>query len=88
LSLTAGDALSTLQSMEVPLSPDLHGELDNLAAQQGRSSQTLVAEAVEDMLNYDDWLAREVEKGLATADRGELVDHQSVKKVIEKRYSP
>jgi predicted transcriptional regulator len=71
----------------VPLNPDLHAELDKLAAQQGRSSQTLVAEAVEDMLNYDDWLAREVEKGLATADRGELVDHQSVKKVIEKRYS-
>lgn len=61
--------------MEVPLNPDLQAKLDKLAAQQGRSSQTLVAEAVENMLNYDDWFLREVEKGLAAADRGELVDH-------------
>jgi predicted transcriptional regulator len=38
------------------------------------------------MVNYDEWFLREVDKGLAAADRGELVDHADVRKMIDERY--
>jgi predicted transcriptional regulator len=72
--------------MEVDLTPDLEAKLTRLAAEQGRDSRTLVREAVERLVNYDEWFAREVEKGLAAADRGELIDHEEVGKLIAQRY--
>ena len=38
------------------------------------------------MVNYDEWFLREVQKGLAAADRGELIDHDEVRKLIDERY--
>jgi predicted transcriptional regulator len=72
--------------MEVHLSPDLQAKLAQLASQQGRDSESLVVEAVQRMVNYDEWFIREVEKGIAAADRGEFVDHDEVKRRIERRY--
>ncbi|MFZ0802743.1 MAG: hypothetical protein WBQ09_00355 [Terriglobales bacterium] len=72
--------------MEVNLSPDLQAKLAQLASQQGRDSAALVVEAVQRMVNYDEWFIREVEKGIAAADRGEFVDHDEVKRRIERRY--
>jgi predicted transcriptional regulator len=72
--------------MEVPLSPDLRQKLGRLAEQQGRASEDLVLEAVEQLVNHDEWLLREIDKGLAAADRDELVEHAEVRKMIEKRY--
>jgi predicted transcriptional regulator len=72
--------------MEVRLNPDLQAKLTRLAAQQGRDDESLVVEAVERMVNYDAWFVREVEKGLAAADRGELIDHEDVRKLIDGRY--
>lgn len=72
--------------MDVPLSPDLQAKLSRLAEQQGRASEALVVEAVERMVNYDEWFLREVDKGLAAADRGELVDHADVRRMIDERY--
>ena len=72
--------------MEVPLSADLQAKLKRIAAQQGRPSEALVAEAVERMVNYDEWFLREVDKGLAAAESGDLVDHADVRKMIDQRY--
>ncbi len=72
--------------MEIPLTPDLQSKLSRLAAQQGRPTEALVLEALERMVNYDEWFLREVEKGLAAADRGELRDHDEVRKLINARY--
>ena len=72
--------------MEIPLAPDLQAKLSRLAVQQGRPTEALVVEAVERMVNYDEWFLREVQKGLAAADRGELIDHDEVRKLIDKRY--
>jgi predicted transcriptional regulator len=72
--------------MEVRLNPELQAKLTRLATQQGRDSEALVVEAVERMVNYDEWFLQEVEKGLAAADRGEFVDHEDVRKLIDRRY--
>lgn len=71
--------------MEVPLTPGLQAKLSRLAAQQGRASEALILEAVERLVSYDDWFIREVEKGLAAADRGELTDHEEIGKMLQQR---
>lgn len=72
--------------MNIPLNPDLQAKLGHLAAQQGRASEALVVEAVERLVNYDEWFLGEVDKGIAAADRGELVEHAAVRKMIDERY--
>jgi predicted transcriptional regulator len=72
--------------MEVRLNPELQEKLSRLASEQGRDSEALVVEAVERMVNYDEWFLKEVEKGLAAADRDEFVENEDVKKLIDRRY--
>ena len=72
--------------MEVHLNPDLQAKLSQLASQLGRDTETLVAEAVERLVNYDEWFIREVEKGIAAADRGELIEHSALGNQIGQRY--
>jgi predicted transcriptional regulator len=72
--------------MEVRLKPDLQEKLARLANQQGRDSESLVVEAVERLVSYDEWFAQEVQKGLAAADRGEFIGHEDIKKLIDDRY--
>lgn len=38
------------------------------------------------MVDYDAWFVREVEAGLAAADRGELLDHEEIGNLIDTRY--
>ena len=68
------------------LNPELQEKLSRLASEQGRDSEALVVEAVERMINYDEWFLKEVEGGLAAADRGEFVENEDVKKLIDRRY--
>ena len=68
------------------LNPELQEKLSRLASEQGRDSEALVVEAVERMINYDEWFLEEVEAGLAAADRGEFVENEEVKKLIDRRY--
>ncbi len=72
--------------MEVRLKADLQEKLTRLASQQGRDSESLVVEAVERLVNYDEWFLQEVEKGLAAAERGEFIGHEDIKKLIDDRY--
>ena len=65
--------------------PDQQDKLSRMAA-QGRAAEALVQEAVERLLNYDEWFSREVDKGLAAADRGEFVEHDDIRKMIDSRY--
>jgi len=80
------DAVAYSGVMEVRFDPELQEKLTRAAAEQGRESEALVVEAVERMLSYDQWFVGEVEKGIAAADRGELIEHDEVRKLIDRRY--
>lgn len=84
--LDTGPGTSYAWDMEVHFSNDLETKLSQLAAQQGRDSSALVVEAVERMVDYDEWFLREVDKGLAAADRGEFVEHEDIRKLIDSRF--
>ncbi len=71
-------------AMEVKLSPELQAKLDSMAAQQGRDSASLVHEAVERLIGYDEWFMRQVEAGLAQIERGEVLSHDEVAARMEK----
>ena len=70
--------------MEINLSPELQAKLDRIASQQGRDAESLVHEAVERLADYDQWFIRQVEKGLAQVDRGEVLEHEEVAARMEK----
>jgi predicted transcriptional regulator len=70
--------------MEIKLSPEMKAKLDRIASQQGRDSESLVHEAVERLVGYDEWFIRQVEQGLAQIDRGEVVEHEEVAARMEK----
>ena len=72
--------------MEVRLNPDVQAKLAQLASQQGRDTEELVVDAVERMVNHDQWFMAEVKKGISAAERSELVDHDEVRKLIDRRY--
>ncbi|HVO99213.1 MAG TPA: hypothetical protein VMT15_14155 [Bryobacteraceae bacterium] len=72
--------------MEVRFKPKVQAKLSRLATDQGRPAETLVQEAVERLVDHDDWFLREVDKGLAAAGRGEFVEHDEIRKLIDSRY--
>ncbi len=61
--------------------------LDGLARKRSRSRASVITEAVERYLEYEEWFASEVRKGLKEAERGKLVDHQVVVKEWEAKLA-
>jgi predicted transcriptional regulator len=72
--------------MEVYFNPDLQAKLSRMAARQGRAAETLVQEAVERLVDHDGWFLQEVDKGLVAADRGEFIEHDAVRRLIDTQY--
>jgi predicted transcriptional regulator len=73
--------------MEVNLSPDLEGKLSRAAGRRGISTELLIREAIERAVDYDDWFIREVERGLAQVDAGEILTHESVGARLEQKLA-
>jgi predicted transcriptional regulator len=73
--------------MEVHLNPDVEAKLQRLAAERGRAVETLAVEAIERLVDYDEWFIREVEKGLSQIERGAVLTHEEVGLRIEKLLS-
>ena len=73
--------------MNVKLSPDLEDKLTRAAGRRGISAEVLAREAIERAVAYDDWFIREVAKGLAQAEAGKVLTHESVGARLEKKLS-
>jgi predicted transcriptional regulator len=69
--------------MQVNLHPNLQAKLDRMAEKQGCAPESLVNEAIERLVEYDEWFIRQVDKGLAQVERGELLEHEEVVSRIE-----
>ena len=62
--------------MEIHLSRDVESKLTRLASRQSTDSETLVIEAVERLVDYDEWFRTQVEAGLAQIGRGQTLSHE------------
>jgi predicted transcriptional regulator len=72
--------------MEVHLNPDVQAKLSRIPAARQRC-RTARARSIERFVDYDEWFICEVEKGIASADRGELLSHKEVGEHLEKRIA-
>jgi len=72
--------------MPLNLPPELESRLARVAAERGCDAEALAREAIERLLDYDAWFLQEVNKGLAAADRGDFIEHDDVRKLLDKRY--
>ena len=82
--LTGFAVTPTLEAMDVHLRPDVEAKLTRLAAQQGRDTEALAQKAIARFVDYDEWFLSEVEKGLASAGRGDLLTHEAVGARLER----
>jgi predicted transcriptional regulator len=56
-------------------------ELDAVAKSMDRDRSYVLNEAIDSYLSYLRRYLAEIEEGIAAADRGELIDHEEVKKM-------
>jgi predicted transcriptional regulator len=73
--------------MDLTLSADLQAKLARVARERGTDPQTLAREAIERLVDYDDWFVREVEKGLSQVERGKTMSHDEVGRRLEKHLT-
>lgn len=69
---------STLISVRVKT--DLAKRLEKLAESMDRSKSYLAAQAIEEYISVQEWHDQAVQKAIAEADRGELIDFEDFKK--------
>ena len=72
--------------MELHVTPELEAGLARIAAQQGRDTEGLVQEVLRRYLDQEARFVDAVQKGIASADRGDLLDHDEVVARIDKRF--
>jgi len=72
--------------MEVHFSPDIETRLQQVALTNGKDAEQLVKDTVIRMLENQARFVAGVEKGIAAADRGELIDHQDVVKRVNRLF--
>jgi len=59
--------------MELNLTPETQARLNDLALRTHRGTDELLAEAVDHLVAYNEWLGRKIGDSMAAADRGETV---------------
>ena len=73
--------------MELNVPPDLETKLARAADRRGMAAEAPVLEAIERAVEYDDWFLRELEKGLAQVERGDVLTHEEVGARLERRLT-
>lgn len=74
--------------MEVHFSPDTEVQLKELAARKGKDAAQVVEETVSNMLERQARFVEGVRRGIASADRGELIEHEEVVRRIDRLFQP
>jgi len=74
--------------MEVHFSPDIETRLQQVALANGKDAGQLVKDTVVRTLENQARFVAGTEKGIAAADRGELIDHEEVGKRINRLFEP
>lgn len=72
--------------MEVHFSPDTEAQLKAFAARKGKDAAQVVEETVSTMLQRQASFIAGVERGIASADRGDLIDHKDVVDRVERLF--
>ena len=88
LNLARKPVFPYLVGMEVRFSPGVETRLQQVALASGKEAEQLVKDTVARMLEDQARFVAGVQKGMAQADRGELLDHNEVVKRINRLFEP
>ncbi len=69
--------------MEIQLSPEKQARLQEFANRTGKNPEQVVADAVDQVLEYDIRFIAAIELGRASARQGNLIEHDAVVEQIE-----
>ena len=64
--------------MEINLTPEQEAELSKLATRKGRDPESLAQEVLGFYLKHEARFVEAVKRGIASADRGDLIEHDEV----------
>ena len=65
--------------MEVQITHDREAKLAEIANRTGRSTDDLLREAVDHLVEYNEWLEPKVQSSVEQAERGELLSTDQVR---------
>ena len=68
-----------LKATSVRLDDETLMRVGQMAEAMDRPRAWLMAQAIKQFVEREEWFIREVEKGVQAADEGRLVDHEDVK---------
>lgn len=68
-----------LKATSVRLDDETLERVGKMADSMDRPRAWLMAHAIKQFVEREDWFIREVEKGVSAADQGQLVDHAELK---------
>ena len=74
--------------MDVQFTPEEQTRLQKVATRGGSAVEEVVRAAVRHALEDEASFVEAVQRGIASADRGDLLDHEVVVERIEKRFGP
>jgi len=74
--------------MEIRLQPDKEAQLAQIAAQRGLKADELVQQVLSHYLEDDTRFIEAVNLGLAAAERGDFVEHDTVEKKLKQILRP
>ena len=69
--------------MEVHFTAEKQARLQEFASRAGKNPEQVVAEAVDQMLEYDARFIAAIEQGRASSRQGDLLEHDEVVERIE-----
>ena len=72
--------------MEVNFTPHTEEQLKEFAARKGKDASQVVEETVSKMLERQAHFVEGVQRGIASADRGGLLDHEEVVSRIDRLF--
>jgi len=73
------------RKIEVYLGPETEAKLNQLARRTNRGTDELLQEAVDHLVEYNDWLEEKVTSSIAAADSGRIVPDEEVRDWIERK---
>lgn len=72
--------------MELHLTPEQERELSQVATRKGRQPGELAQEVIGFYLEHEARFIEAVRRGIASADRGELIEHEEVLGRIDRLF--
>lgn len=73
--------------MTVRVEPEVKTKLDKLAKATARTKSFLIADAIREYVELNEWQIEAIQEGIRQADAGKLITHDKLKKKWERKLA-